>query len=87
MSCIVVYDDGDSVCCPMTWDDDCEGAICCGTGPVALFHDAKLARAAIRISANYAALCQSQGKPTNCDFLPSNRKHVKIRKLQELRSG
>lgn len=76
-SVLVVYDDGASICCPMTADFSCEGALCCGLGPVVLFPDRKQARRAIQISKTFARLCELQGKIANTDFL-GDPKHIKI---------
>lgn len=68
---IVVYDDGEGLCGPYGWDDDCEGAICFWSGhphPVALFESRQAARTAINISRQFAKLCKAQGKPENTDF-------------------
>jgi len=78
---IVVWDDQQGVCCPMTFDDECEGAICCGSGPVALFSDRKQALRAIRISKAFAKLCETQGKPANADFLGDAAKCIQIRPI------
>lgn len=82
--CIVVYDDDDCLCMPMMADDSCDGAICCGTGPVVVFPDAKAARAAIRISKTYAELCKLQGKPANDDFTIKGGKNIHIRPVVEV---
>ena len=78
---IIEYNDGDSLCIPMTWDDECAGAVCSGasSSPVAIFPDRAAARRAIDISAKFAALCKAQGKPANDDFFPPCRKNVRIR--------
>lgn len=79
---IVVYDDRNGLCVPQVWDTDCEGAICtgrsAGTDTVALFDSRKAARAAIDISAKFAELCKSQGKPHNEDYLKPYRKNLHI---------
>lgn len=75
---IVLWDDNMGVCCPMGWDSDCAGAICCIDKSVAIFPSRKAARKAINISAKYALLCQAQGKPANLDFLGQCRKNLRI---------
>lgn len=70
----------------MTADSDCEGAICCGSGPVLVFADAKTARAAIKISKAYADLLKLQGKIYNDDFT-ANCKHIKIRPVVEVEAS
>lgn len=72
---IVMYDDGQGLCVPFTWDDDCDGALCSrGAGEtVAVFPSRADARKAIRISNAYAKLCVEQGKPSNTDFTTTPR--------------
>ncbi len=54
---IVVWDDEMGVCCPMQWDDECEGALCCyGLSMLAFFLTRAEARKAIDISAKFAAI-------------------------------
>lgn len=78
MSFIVVYDDGDAICCPMVADQDNKGAIHSGNGTVALFDSRQAAAKAIRISVLVAQLAKERGEAANDDFL-TYRKHVKIR--------
>lgn len=67
---IVVFDDEQAACWPMSWDADCAGALCGFSGcGVALFTSRQAARKAIRISTAYAKLRKAQGKPANDDFL------------------
>lgn len=75
---IVLWDDEMGVCCPMGWDDDCDGALCCITDSVAIFPDRKAARRAIDISAKFAQLRRSQGKPVNLDFIGDARKNLRV---------
>jgi hypothetical protein len=75
---IVLWDDNMGVCCPMGWDDDCAGAICCLDKSVAIFASRKAARKAIDISTKYALLCKAQGKPVNLDFLGECRKNLRV---------
>ena len=76
---IIVFDDGDALCIPMSHDKDCEGAVCTMYGKsIALFDSRKDARTAINISKCYARLLKTQGKPFNEDFLPPASKHVKV---------
>ena len=75
---IVLWDDQMGVNCPMGWDDDCTGAICCMTDSIAIFHDRTAARKAIDISTKYALLCRAQGKPVNVDFLGECRKNLRV---------
>lgn len=75
---IVLWDDEMGVCCPMGWDDDCAGALCCLHDTVAIFHDRKAARRAIDISAKYAQLCRAQSKPVNLDFIGDARKKLRV---------
>lgn len=79
---IVVYDDGESICAVMGWDDDCDGAICATCGDVAVFESRKDALKAIRISKAFAKLCVEQGKMANSDFLGDAAKCIDIRKLK-----
>lgn len=81
---IVIYDDDDCLCIPQSWDKDCDGAICSGNldDAVAVFDSRASARKAIDISAKYAALCKSQGKPANEDFLGECRKKLRLIPLQ-----
>ena len=85
MSFIVVYDDDDCLRQPMTLDQDCEGALCCGE-PVALFESIKAARKAISISKKFMQLRQAQGLPSNDDFEPKYRKNLRIIKCQNYES-
>jgi len=80
---IVIYDDDDCLCIPQSWDADCAGAICSGSRDkeVAVFESRDAARKAIGISAKFAALCKSQGKPANEDFLGKFRKNLRIVQL------
>lgn len=75
---VVLWDDNMGVCCPMGWDADCAGAICCLDKSVAIFASRKDARKAIDISTKYALLCKSQGKPVNLDFLGECRKNLRV---------
>jgi hypothetical protein len=76
---IVVYDDGDCLCITLSFDPECEGALCClRDGSAALFATRDSARRAIRISTKFAELCKTQGKPANDDFLKPGIKNVKI---------
>lgn len=75
---IVLWDDEMGVCCPMGWDEDCDGALCCITESVALFDSRKAARKAIDISAKFAQLRRSQGKPVNLDFIGDARKKLRV---------
>lgn len=75
---IVLWDDNMGVCCPMGWDDDCDGALCCITDSVAIFPDRKAARRAIGISSKFAQLRRSQGKPVNLDFIGDARKNLRV---------
>lgn len=75
---IVLWDDEMGVCCPMGWDEDCDGALCCITDSVAIFPDRKAARRAINISAKFAQLRRTQGKPVNLDFIGDARKKLRV---------
>ena len=75
---IIVFDDDQGVCVPFGWDSECDGAVECHSGKVALFSDRKAARKAIDISAKNAALMKAQGKPANEDFFPPCRKNIRI---------
>lgn len=68
--CIVMYDDGDQLTLPYTFDEECEGALrCMAPGdPIAVFPTSKEARRAIQISMAFAKLSKAQGKPVNEDF-------------------
>lgn len=79
---VVIYDDENGTTCPMQWDADCEGALVCwwGSGKLATFASRKDARAAINVSAKFAALRKAQGKPENTDFTEF-RKNVKVVEL------
>lgn len=66
---IIVYDDGDSLCIPQSWDQTCEGAVCADSNyNIALFATRKAAQTAIKISRKYAELREAQGKAANTDF-------------------
>jgi len=75
---VVLWDDSMGVCCPMDWDADCAGAICCFSKSVAMFDSLKSARKAIDISTKYALLCKAQGRPVNLDFLGECRKKLRV---------
>ena len=76
---IVLYDDGDCICLPMQWDEECEGAICSLSMPnaIAVFPSRVNARKAIKISRSFALLQKAQGKPYNADFT-EELNHIKI---------
>ena len=75
---IVVYDDQQGLCNPMSWSTECEGALDALTEqPVACFPTRQAARKAIDISAKFAALRKAQGKPDNTDFL-EGRSNVRV---------
>lgn len=76
---IVVYSDDSAIQSPMTWDADCEGALCCSCAndSIALFTSRADARKSIRISTAYARLQKEQGKPHGEDFT-TGLKHVHI---------
>lgn len=80
---MVVWDDQQGVCSPMSRDADCQGAICatCHGDKIALFLSKDAARKAINISAKFAALQRAQGKPENTDFL-EGRKNLSIRQCE-----
>jgi len=75
---IVLWDDQMGVCCPMGWDEDCAGAICCSQKTIAIFASPKAARKAIDISTKYALLRRAQGKNVNVDFLGACRKNLRV---------
>ena len=75
---VVIWDDGMGVCCPMGWDADCAGAICCLDKTIASFPSRKAARKAIDISTKFALLRHAQGKPVNLDFLGSCKKNLRV---------
>lgn len=79
---IVLFDTEDGICSPMGWDSDCEGAICCWSGSVAVFDSRKTARKAIAISQRFQQLCAAQGKPSNTDFALPHRNLLKIVPLE-----
>jgi hypothetical protein len=84
---IVVWDDGDCVCVPMAWAEDCEGALA-PTGdlsPVAMFGSRSAARKAIAISAAFARLGKAQGKPYCDDFLPPASQCLRIVPMESRR--
>lgn len=76
---IVVYDDEDSLCIPMSFDPDCCGALTSNYRdiPVAAFKTHKEAKTAIRISVAFTKLQLAQGLPANDDFL-SGLKNIKV---------
>lgn len=81
MNFIVVWDDQQGLSCPMSWDSDCDGAICGWLkGPVAMFSSRQEARTAIRISTAHARLLIEQGKlkPDGSDFLGAAAKCIRI---------
>lgn len=66
---IVVWDDEQSLVVPMTWDEECDGAIHSdGNGIVALFESRIEARKAIKISTLNARLRIAQGSAADTDF-------------------
>jgi hypothetical protein len=75
---IVIYDDDQGMACPMGWDADTDGAICCFDQAVAVFPTRADARKAIRISTAAAKLAQAQGKPVNTDFLGADLKKLRV---------
>ena len=78
---MVVWDDQLGVCVPMTWDADCEGAICSGCreeDEVALFVNRQAARKAIDISTKWNALLKAQGQPYSDDFSGACRKNLRV---------
>lgn len=77
---IVVYDDGQGLCVPFGWDEDCDGALCAigSKDNVASFETRAEARSAINVSAKYAALCKAQDKPVNDDFIGEARRNIRI---------
>lgn len=79
---IVVFDDEQGLCAPMTWDQECEGAIEAASynEKIATFPSRKAANKAISISVKNAALREAQGKTANTDFTES-RKFVRVREL------
>lgn len=81
---IVIYDDGNCLCIPQSWDKDCAGAICSGSynEAVAVFVGRAEARKAINISAKFAALRKAQGQPANEDFLGECIKNLRVVPLQ-----
>ena len=75
---IIVWDDGQGLCAPLGFDEDCPGAVCCTNAEVALFPSRPSARKAIRISKKYAALRQAQGLPENTDFVGESARYLQI---------
>ena len=65
---MVVFDDEMGLCCPMSHDTECEGALEANDGPVALFGSRKAARHAINVSKANAKLRRLQGLSVNEDF-------------------
>jgi hypothetical protein len=82
VSFIVVFDDEQSICSPMGWDADCEGALTGYTGAVAVFESRADARRAIAVSRAYMRLCEAQGKPTNSDWRTGCAHCIKVLPLQ-----
>jgi hypothetical protein len=79
VNCIVVFDDEEGVCFPMTADPDCDGALCCGTGPVVVFPDRPAAQRAIRISRACYRLMVEQGQEADYNWSHECRTCIKIR--------
>mgnify|MGYP000614904636 CR=1 FL=1 len=79
---IVVFYDGNCLHIPMTWDADCDGALCCSSieEAAAVFHNRADAKKAIRVSTAFAKLSKEQGKTVNEDFI-SCLKHIHIQPL------
>lgn len=75
---LVVWDDEQGVCSPMALDPDCDGGLCGGEEPVAIFATKADARSAIRISTKFAELCELQGRPANTDFLLPAKSNLRI---------
>ena len=75
---VVLWDDEQGVYCPMGWDDDCEGGLCCIQKTIATFDSRKAARKAINISAKFAQLRLAQDLPVNLDFIGAARKNLRI---------
>lgn len=67
---------------PMTWNDECEGAICVDNNkhPVVFANPAE-ARAAVKISQRFEQLRKAQGKQYRSDFI-EDIKHVKVIRVQ-----
>ena len=67
---------------PMTWNDECGGAIVVDNNkPPVVFANPAAARAAITISKRFEQLRRAQGRPHNSDFL-EDLKQVKIVRVQ-----
>ena len=83
MTYIVVYDDDEGLCCPMTWDKERFGAIEAAgpKDPVAAFLDRNDARRSIKVSQRKAEMLEAQGEPANTDFLLPARKNIRIMRL------
>lgn len=79
---MVLWDDGQGLCVPMMWDEECEGALCGGAARtvdrVAVFTDRKAARKAIDISTKWNALRKAQGHIYNSDFEGDSRKCLRV---------
>jgi hypothetical protein len=86
MPFIVVFDDGDTVCCPVGLDSKCDGALVATNGPVAMFEKRADARQAIKTSYLFAQLQRVKGEIYNDDFI-ALRKYIKIRPLVSLKRG
>jgi len=74
----VYWDDQQGLCAPMTWDDECQGAICAGPGKIAAFVSRRDARKAINISTKWNTLLKAQGKPYNTDFEGVCRQYIRV---------
>lgn len=78
---IIAWDDGNAVF-PMRFDPECDGALDSVPGTVAWFPTRQKARSAIKVSEAKARLYSAQGKPVNEDWIPKNRKFIRIIPLE-----
>lgn len=80
----VQCDDGAALDGTYTFDPDVPGGVCRRgfNKPVAVFPDRASAARAIRISELAARLARERGEIVNDDFLGSNRKNIRIVRLE-----
>ena len=82
---IVVFDDGQGLCCPMAWSKDpgkqdtLEGSAV----SAAVFPSRSEARKAVNITSAQAKVDELRGKPVNSDFLSPAVSFVKIIPLKD----
>lgn len=82
---MIVFDDEQGLCCPMTWDKETPGAVegAGSSDPIAVFHERADALRSIRVIRKKAELAKERGDEIpNDDFLGESRKFIKVRRLE-----